>query len=241
MKIRCACGCNEEFEGKDKQGRLRKFVQGHNTRGRFTPVISKCLFCNKEFRIHPSDPKYGKGKYCKRKCESLDKEGKMPKNTKGLEIGRGWNKGKQLSIEHRNKLSVSHIGKKGWNKGLNYKLDLDPAVRKKHSHDMKKMWQNGVLGKEEKNHRWMGSRVGYGGLHSWIKKKLGTPNTCEHCNGLFYGRNIHWANKSGMYLRDITDWLRLCAKCHSRYDKGKENARIHFRKDRNYFKERLTF
>lgn len=29
--IKCACGCGTEFEAKDKYGRLRKYISGHNT------------------------------------------------------------------------------------------------------------------------------------------------------------------------------------------------------------------
>jgi len=29
---------------------------------------------------------------------------------------------------------------------------------------------------------------------------------------------IQWANKDHKYKRDISDWMRLCAKCHTHYD-----------------------
>ena len=55
--------------------------------------------------------------------------------------------------------------------------------------------------------------------HRWIKKKLGLPEICEHCgkSGL-KGNKIHWANKEHKYKRKITDWLRLCVRCHMIYD-----------------------
>ena len=58
-------------------------------------------------------------------------------------------------------------------------------------------------------------------VHVWVIKKLGQPDTCSHCerSGLS-GRFIHWANLSGKYLYDISDWVRLCAKCHKNYDLG---------------------
>jgi hypothetical protein len=67
---------------------------------------------------------------------------------------------------------------------------------------------------------WKGEDVSYSGIHHWIARKLGKPSICEHCgkNGLS-SKKIHWANKSGMYLRNTTDWIRLCAKCHKKYDK----------------------
>lgn len=72
---------------------------------------------------------------------------------------------------------------------------------------------------EEKSRWWKGDKVQYRGLHNWIERKCGKPTKCEHCgkDGLT-GHKIHWANKSGKYLRKLSDWLRLCAKCHKQYD-----------------------
>jgi hypothetical protein len=75
---------------------------------------------------------------------------------------------------------------------------------------------------EFKPRKWKfnGTRIEYINLHNEIRKMLGTPDTCEHCNvNKLTGRQIHWANKSGKYLLDRSDWLRLCAKCHYKYDK----------------------
>lgn len=74
-----------------------------------------------------------------------------------------------------------------------------------------------ILG--EKHYAWKGEHVGYGSLHDWIRKHLGTPDTCEHCHktGLI-GKKIHWANKDHQYRRDLTDWIRLCCSCHKIYD-----------------------
>jgi len=30
---------------------------------------------------------------------------------------------------------------------------------------------------------------------------------------------IHWHNISGEYKRDVSDWIRLCAKCHKKEHK----------------------
>src|SRR3990167_2616997 len=71
----------------------------------------------------------------------------------------------------------------------------------------------------DRHPNWKGDDVGYGALHDWIRRNLGTPDTCGDCgkSGLT-GKQIHWANKSGKYKRDITDWVRLCAKCHKKMD-----------------------
>ena len=71
----------------------------------------------------------------------------------------------------------------------------------------------------ENHPSWKGNKVGYYALHSWIRRKLGKPNTCAKCGktGLT-GKHIHWSNKSGKYTRDLSDWIRLCTPCHKKSD-----------------------
>lgn len=59
----------------------------------------------------------------------------------------------------------------------------------------------------------------YSGLHQWISRTLGKPDTCDFCGktGLT-GKHIQWANKSGKYQKDISDWIRLCVPCHHKLD-----------------------
>ena len=66
---------------------------------------------------------------------------------------------------------------------------------------------------------WQGDKVGYPGLHQWVKKYLGKPKKCENC-GTITAKQFDWANKSHIYLRDLRDWIRLCRKCHIHYDKN---------------------
>ncbi len=78
--------------------------------------------------------------------------------------------------------------------------------------------------KEEKAYQRKGEKAGYRAKHKWIGRWYGYPTTCEHCQtGNLTGHQIHWANISGKFLRDRTDWLRLCAKCHGLFDKQKRN------------------
>ena len=58
---------------------------------------------------------------------------------------------------------------------------------------------------------------GFNSLHYQIEKQLGKPQKCEHC-GTTEGR-MEWANKSHEYKQDLSDWLRLCRKCHRKHDK----------------------
>ena len=72
----------------------------------------------------------------------------------------------------------------------------------------------------ENHYKWKGVNVRYRGLHSWIQRTLGKPNECKMC-GLKdkNGRRFHWANISRKYKRELDDWIRLCVKCHKKYDK----------------------
>jgi len=70
----------------------------------------------------------------------------------------------------------------------------------------------------ERHSRWKGDGVGYRALHAWIERQLGRPNKCSECGKVGYGHQIHWANVSGQYLRDVSDWVRLCSKCHKAFD-----------------------
>lgn len=70
------------------------------------------------------------------------------------------------------------------------------------------------------HHAWKGNQVGYNALHGWIKRNYGSPTKCEGCGFESKdNRKIHWANVSGKYFRDRSDWKRLCCKCHFVFDK----------------------
>jgi len=64
---------------------------------------------------------------------------------------------------------------------------------------------------EINNGMWRGNNVGYVGLHRWIIRHLSKPNKCQKCN---VNPAIDCANKSGKYLRDLSDWEWLCRRCH---------------------------
>ncbi|MEK6880580.1 MAG: hypothetical protein AABY22_13265, partial [Nanoarchaeota archaeon] len=57
----------------------------------------------------------------------------------------------------------------------------------------------------------------YKRVHVWINKRLGNPQKCLFCKTI-KAKKYEWANKSGKYKWDIKDWLRLCVKCHKKYD-----------------------
>lgn len=93
-----------------------------------------------------------------------------------------------------------------------------------------------------KNHcAWKGDKIGYYHLHMWVKYCKGKADKCEFCGEKQESRiqsngktisNLHLANKSGEYKRDLDDWFYLCAGCHKRYDAKnmKQSAREVFKK-----------
>ena len=66
------------------------------------------------------------------------------------------------------------------------------------------------------NSEWKGDHVGYGALHSWVKRHKGKAKKCSFC-GKANGK-IDWANIDGRYKRRLEDWFELCSRCHNQYD-----------------------
>lgn len=63
---------------------------------------------------------------------------------------------------------------------------------------------------------WRGDDVSYGALHSWLIRQFGRPSICDTC-GQTESR-IEWANVSGDYRRERSDWIWLCVSCHRKRD-----------------------
>lgn len=58
-------------------------------------------------------------------------------------------------------------------------------------------------------------------LHKWVEKMKGKPSLCEEC-GTTSAKRYEWANMSGQYKQELSDWKRMCKVCHHRYDKISE-------------------
>lgn len=83
------------------------------------------------------------------------------------------------------------------------------------------------LGK--RNPMWTGKAVPinahYTKVHRWIIKELGKPQFCQNCGDQEKGR-YEWANVSHDYKYEISDWARLCPRCHRNYDMGRLQLRL---------------
>lgn len=151
-----------------------------------------------------------------------------------------WTKNPKIREKIREKIRNKLKGKSTWNKGLTKE---DPRVAKNiegHSEKMKLAWAEGKYQnrkptryinfsknqKGELNPNWKGTKADtfkwknnkgdYVKLHKEIRKLKGNPQKCEFCGAT---KNLNWANKSHQYKNDLMDWISLCAKCHSEYDK----------------------
>jgi len=65
--------------------------------------------------------------------------------------------------------------------------------------------------------QWKGDKVGYSALHEWLRLRLGNPKVCDRCPDL-KAKRYEWANISGKYKRILSDWERLCVRCHRKKD-----------------------
>ncbi len=78
------------------------------------------------------------------------------------------------------------------------------------------------------NINWAGDKASYGTVHDYISYHYGQPQICEHCDSVNLGSRKHqWANISGEYKRQREDWLRLCAKCHFKFDGRSKHLAIY--------------
>ncbi len=77
----------------------------------------------------------------------------------------------------------------------------------------------GLIG--EKSRRWKGMSAGYVAKHMWISKHYGKANHCENDNNHKSWR-FEWANLSGLYYRERSDYRQLCKKCHYALDAKKK-------------------
>lgn len=194
-----------------------------------------CLGCKRLFKTYQSRIADGRGKFCSKACFYKDFSTRSP-----------WNKGKKLSKSHRLKAIKNLIHASGekhprWKrvKKICKQCKKEFCFERWREKEKKRgqfcsrkcntdfnsddnHWANGKKRPEiskENHYLWKGKDASYQAKHSWIIRHFGQPDTCEHCkkSGL-KGKFINWANISGKYLRKRKDWLRLCVRCHFKYD-----------------------
>jgi len=134
------------------------------------------------------------------------------KRRKHLQKLADMKRGKPLSNETKQKISLATKGRTAWNKG---KTGI-------YSEETLDKLRNAPKRSGEDHHMWKGDDVGYQALHVWVNKHWGKANKCEHCglNELPEGkkRYFDWATREGVYNRKKENWIMLCRKCHKNHD-----------------------
>jgi hypothetical protein len=75
----------------------------------------------------------------------------------------------------------------------------------------------------EKNGMWVGDKVSYTALHTWVRKYKPTTNgICEGCKT--FNKLLDLANK-GIYDRNFENWEWLCRRCHMTKDGRMKNLK----------------
>lgn len=77
--------------------------------------------------------------------------------------------------------------------------------------------------KEEIVHKWNKDRPGYKATHKWLKRHYGAADHCSKCDTP--SKRYEWANLSGEYLRDVNDYIQLCASCHRKMDYTEQQSK----------------
>ena len=67
----------------------------------------------------------------------------------------------------------------------------------------------------ESNGNWVGNKVGYEGVHGWVKRHLSRHDKCQECGK---EKKLDLANISEEYRRELSDWEWLCRSCHMKKD-----------------------
>lgn len=120
-------------------------------------------------------------------------------------------------LVRRNKSRRQRILASLANKG---KVVLESTKEKLRQAQEKYRYQKHLKFLGRNNPRWKGDTVGYRALHTWVNTHYGKANRCTNpdCKGI--SRVFEWANISGEYKRDISDWKMLCKSCHGIFDRG---------------------
>lgn len=128
---------------------------------------------------------------------------------------RTWAKAKYCSTKcsgiawtgHKAPNSAFKKGHNAWNKGNHIKLN-----------DALSIWHDSGGGIGGRNHKWRGDKVGYSGVHMWVRLHKEKPSYCTKCGKEGNSHQIHWSNIDHKYKRNLDDYVALCASCHKRYD-----------------------
>jgi hypothetical protein len=161
-------------------------------------TIYKCDFCKKDFLIEKYLSNDKRKHFCSRNCCNK------------------WKKDKHFSPK-----TEFFPGMVSIRKGSKVTEETKQKLREARAKQIipREAYEKRILPSGLKHWNWK-NKPGYRAIHCWVERVMGKPKKCEKCGeDNLIGHKIHWANISGNYLRDTTDWIRLCVDCHFEYDK----------------------
>lgn len=139
----------------------------------------------------------------------------MKAKKRGFQKGHSVNIGRIWSKERNEKLAKTRTGMfLGNTFGRGYKHTAEAKVKMS-------LAKKGKT--RERANKWQGNNVTKGAKHLWIKRHYGKADHCEN-NTLHKSKRYEWANISGKYLREVTDYRQLCTSCHRKYDNAKRKT-----------------
>ena len=174
-----------------------------------------CIYCNITFTNQRKnggvlgDKQFSKARFCSLKCSGKSQKG-IPKKKHTEEWKHQMSKRMKkehalglrkniFTLEVRAKMSISAKNKPPMTKETREKI--------------------GQAHTGEKNYAWKGDAVGYHGLHQWVIKQLGSPMKCANCLTTT-AKKFEWCSINHEYKRELSNWVRLCTRCHRNYDFG---------------------
>ncbi len=164
--------------------------------------------CGRQISISPS--RAGRKKYCSKKCFY-----KYRKRPSGLKY--------KLKVKNPTWFKKGNIP---WIKGKKGIIRVNSGSIKKGEHKSSETEFQKGENFEEKNNKWKGDNVGYGGIHTWLQRRYGDANKCENRENNILNfkcskttNNYDWALIKGRkYKRNRRDFIMLCHSCHLKYD-----------------------
>lgn len=161
-----------------------------------------CIYCGKEFSksCEESYKGWDKRKYCSRKCNDIKKRGMLRKPS----ITR-------ICQQCGNEFVKPYEYE--WKRWAKRKFCSKPCadigkIRKAPSTAFKK----GTI-----PHNFKNNGYGYQAVHAWLLRHYPKKGICEEC---LKESKTQYANITGKYLRDRSDYRELCYSCHSKIDRA---------------------
>lgn len=115
-----------------------------------------------------------------------------------------------MTKESRDKNKEALVGRKS---------PMEGKIRPEHSEWLRKAYLEGkkvaIRRPGELNPAWKGDAAGYDAIHKWLYNNKVRTGECNLC---FSVSKTQFANISGTYQRDVTDFFEACVSCHRLFD-----------------------